>query len=287
MLKITWHDPSPVQGPSSRVATRCTPTKVRFTPDEDNFIKNLKSEGLRWREICRRYREAFGRGRSLGALRTRYCTKLARRERTTVNGHRWVSLKLVGRAQGIYCPLSLPIALLLSLTAETMRCGTFLRFSFLFKSRSPLTLSSTDLTFLKSFIVGYFPRPKAPSEDERVPWQDTPMDGSLPSCILEDFKRPRLRQCRLERESMSFTHRMNPKPNYTTNDGLDGGADGYNWAVRFQEGGPEFVLKVVSSLQTPSLLTSSTLLYSSRMCLRNLTAMLLSDGNAKMLLCSR
>ncbi len=82
-------------------------------------------------------------------------------------------------------------------------------------------------------------------------WCADPMDGSLPSCTLEDFKRPQLRQCPLDMDSISFTRRINAEPNYNTNDRLDGGADGYNWVVRFEEGGPEFVLKVVGSLQAP------------------------------------
>lgn len=77
---------------------------------------------------------------------------------------------------------------------------------------------------------------------------DSIMDDSPPSCASEDFEAPRLRRCPFDIRSMSFTGRINSTPDPVACTGLDGGLDGYNWKVRFEEGGPTFVLKVVGRL---------------------------------------
>ena len=72
---------------------------------------------------------------------------------------------------------------------------------------------------------------------------DSPMDGSLPSCTLQSFQTPRLRRCPHDFGSVSFVGDIDSKYRQ-----LNGGIDGYNWKIRFEKGGPIFILKLVSCL---------------------------------------
>lgn len=85
----------------------------------------------------------------------------------------------------------------------------------------------------------------------RVPFlDDILMDDSPPSCALEAFRKPRLRRCPFGIDSVKFVGDVSPNS-------VDGGLDGYNWKIRFEKGGPTFVLKLVSRLQ--ALLTGYSL----------------------------
>lgn len=68
----------------------------------------------------------------------------------------------------------------------------------------------------------------------QVPFlDDKPMSGP-PSCTVEDLKRPHLRRCTFDFDTIIWGRR------------LGGGLDGHVWKVWFGEEGP-FALKVVSA----------------------------------------
>jgi hypothetical protein len=72
------------------------------------------------------------------------------------------------------------------------------------------------------------------------------MDDSHPGCSFADFSAPWLRQCPHDVKTISFVGRINTAPRDTRSIAeLDGGLDGYNWKVRFEEDGPVYVLKMV------------------------------------------
>ncbi|UKZ74505.1 hypothetical protein TrVFT333_002175 [Trichoderma virens FT-333] len=69
--------------------------------------------------------------------------------------------------------------------------------------------------------------------DIRLPWSRNSTEYLIgaPSCTLDAFKIPRLRQCLFDLDSMTWEAQ------------IDGGLDGYLWKVKFGDQGP-FALKV-------------------------------------------
>ncbi len=72
------------------------------------------------------------------------------------------------------------------------------------------------------------------------------MDDGHPGCSSADFMMPCLRQCPHKVNTITFAGRINSAPRDTRSVAeLDGGLDGYNWKVRFEDDGPVYVLKLV------------------------------------------
>lgn len=76
---------SPVNRRSS--TKQGAPTRVAFTPEEDDLLIKLKNQELSWKQIHMQFTDAFPqRQRSVGGLQVRYCTKL--KERRSSEGSR-------------------------------------------------------------------------------------------------------------------------------------------------------------------------------------------------------
>ncbi|KAK3901738.1 hypothetical protein C8A05DRAFT_34570 [Staphylotrichum tortipilum] len=81
----------------------------------------------------------------------------------------------------------------------------------------------------------------------------TLMDDNHPGCSFSDFSWPRLQQCPHDVKSIIFAGRINSaaKDSRSIAD-LDGGLDGYNWKIRFEDGGPLYVLKMLWDTEPPT-----------------------------------
>lgn len=81
---------------------------------------------------------------------------------------------------------------------------------------------------------------------------NNPMGGASPGCSLLQFQRPHLRRCPYDLSSVTFVGRVNSThKHFRSTAELDGGLDGYNWKIRFEKGGPAFVLKLFWDTQAP------------------------------------
>ena len=95
---------------------------------------------------------------------------------------------------------------------------------------------------------------------------NNPMDDTPPRCLLADFQRPHLRRCPYDLNSVTFTGRVNLNPpRFLGDNPVDGGLDGYNWKIRFEKGGPTYILKLVGRVQSSSSCQSLASLANSRL----------------------
>ncbi len=80
-LQFTWDPCAEHKQHKSLVKRRpskwSSATRLAYTPEEDDLIVKLKDQGLTWREIYMRYKNAFPqRERRVETLQVRYYTKL-------------------------------------------------------------------------------------------------------------------------------------------------------------------------------------------------------------------
>lgn len=119
---------------------------------------------------------------------------------------------------------------------------------------------------------------------------NNPMGGASPGCSLLQFQRPHLRRCPYDLSSVTFVGRVNSThKHFRSTAELDGGLDGYNWKIRFEKGGPAFVLKLVRLLPASCLFFFRQLSFSSSGIpkLPNLPITSPLSASAKMPRCSR